>query len=693
MLAEFGSFLNTKGKRDWGCIRILDKQRNVELMNKAAKGLWMIRFARADGSKPFMVKTDTPRVRTPKTIRKKDGSVVFLWPDTKLPDGAIFNVKVTVRQEDTGLHWSISVHNTSSTFGIESLLFPMLNGLDARSTSKEDDWIVYPDGWGTQIRNPHLRFHRRYPCRACVMQFMLYGTDTGGLYFAAEDGRSFTKELWAEATGPGTTSLTFRHFPENMLQPGVDYRQPFDIVTKPYTGSWYDGAHIYRKWALKQKWTAAGPLYKRKDVPERFKALTTCIKTPPPPKGGLKSAQEARKFFDAPILNHLYNWHKIPFDDDYPNYFPAKDGFKKEVAEMNAMQVWTMPYINGRLWDTDTPKFKTIGQKCSTKNVKGEPYIETYGGDQKLAPMCPSCKPWQDTISNIIWKLLDEYHVSGVYIDQIGAAAPRLCMDKKHKHSLGGGDWWVQGYQNMLSKIRNRIKEAYPESFLTTEANGEPYMRYFDGYLMSVSMTPNLIPLFSSVYHDWILTFTGYGLPEDLDKNPDAFYTKSGMLFTFGAQVGWIKTTFLLDKKYREGMAYLRRLATVRGKALPWLALGKMLRPLRFEPKLPLVHSGWGGRWRNKIVSRKAVQHSVWQAPDGSVAIALTNVSRKAVTAKWKINAKEYGLPDGAIEVTQIRAEKEEPINVMHGPIMNFSIPLSSHDVCVLILRPIVKTK
>ena len=688
MLAEFGPIVNSTGN-DWGCTRIFDQHRNQELMNEAVQGLWKIEFTKPTGSESIIISTASPGIQSPMIQLESNGSATFIWNNCLLPDSSTFDVHVSVREEDTGLHWSISVFNSSSTFGINSLLFPMLNVLDARSTPEEEDWIVYPDGWGTQTRNPQLSFHKRYPSQGCVMQFMLYGTNAGGLYFAAEDGRAFTKELWADATGAGTTRLSFRHFPEDMLQPGVDYTQPFDIVTKPYTGTWYDGARIYRKWALQQKWASAGPVSEREDIPERFKRLTTCVKTLPPPLEGPEEAQAAREFFNAPILNHLYNWHEIPFDDDYPYYFPPKEGFKQAVAEMNAMEVWPMPYINGRLWDTDTPGFQTTGYMCSTKNEIGQPFTKTYDNGQVLATMCPTCQPWQDTINNIVWRLLDEYDVAGVYIDQIGAAAPRLCMDANHKHPLGGGDWWVRGYETMLSNIRSRIKKTYPDAFLTTEANAEPYMQFFDGYLVSTSMVPNLIPLFSAVYHDWALTFTGYGLPEDLDQDPDAFYSKSGLVFAFGAHVGWIKTTFLLDKKYQEGMEYLQRLAAMRGQALPWLALGEQLRPLHFNPELPLVSSNWGERWGNEIVSVDAVQHSVWRAPDGTVAVALTNVSTEAITASWDMVTTEYGLPDGAIAVTRLTPEGEESVTVMNNPVLHFSIPLLSHDACVLVLRPV----
>ena len=49
---------------------------------------------------------------------------------------------------------------------------------------------------------------------------------------------------------------------------------------------------------------------------------------------------------------HLYDWHKIPFDNDYPHYFPVKDELADALKTLRAAGIKIMPYINGRLWDT-----------------------------------------------------------------------------------------------------------------------------------------------------------------------------------------------------------------------------------------------------------------------------------------------------------------------------------------------------
>ena len=49
--------------------------------------------------------------------------------------------------------------------------------------------------------------------------------------------------------------------------------------------------------------------------------------------------------------------------------------------------------------------------------------------------MCPFTEYWDLTISSIVAILVNDYNVSGVYIDQIGAASAILCLDPSHHHS------------------------------------------------------------------------------------------------------------------------------------------------------------------------------------------------------------------------------------------------------------------
>ena len=160
---------------------------------------------------------------------------------------------------------------------------------------------------------------------------------------------------------------------------------------------------------------------------------------------------------------HWYNWHEIPFDNDYPHYFPTKAGFPEAVRELQSANVFVMPYINGRLWDTrdkgsEDFEFTAVAKAAVSKNEKGEPYTEVYGSKEadgspvRLGVMCPATQLWQNRVRDIVLRLMNECGVKGVYIDQIAAAAPTLCCDATHGHPLGGGHWWTEGYWKLLER-------------------------------------------------------------------------------------------------------------------------------------------------------------------------------------------------------------------------------------------------
>ena len=220
-----------------------------------------------------------------------------------------------------------------------------------------------------------------------------------------------------------------------------------------------------------------------------------------------------------------------------------------------------MPYINGRLWDThdkgtEDYQFTSVALPATTKDEKGEPYIEMYGSKEsddspvRFAVMCPATELWQSRIRDICLKLINEYNVNSVYIDQISAMSPKLCQDKTHGHPLGGGHWWVEGYWKMLQSIRDAMPK---DRMLTSECNAEPYIRWFDGYLSWTWQYDGQVPVFPAVYAGAIQNFgRAYrgGTTGDL-----ALRMKAGQQLVFGEQIGWIDPGGIEQKENAEFMS------------------------------------------------------------------------------------------------------------------------------------------
>ncbi len=237
----------------------------------------------------------------------------------------------------------------------------------------------------------------------------------------------------------------------------------------------------------------------------------------------------------------------------YPHYYPLRKGVKRvfEKAKENNMTLLT--YIDSRLWDPRDyilgdfkENWKNTGEKLAVKDVDGIPMLEYYchhlptGEPADSAVVCPHTKRWQDFNAEIVEMIVNDAGVDGVYLDQIAAMPPALCMDKSHGHPVGGGTWWREGYEKMVAEMRKRC----PDAILTTECEAEPYMHIHDAYLSWTHVLPNQVPAYTAVYSDAILQ---YGrtpvrfLDDVVDKNRvyevRASFAQS---YLFGEQLGFM---------------------------------------------------------------------------------------------------------------------------------------------------------
>ena len=181
-----------------------------------------------------------------------------------------------------------------------------------------------------------------------------------------------------------------------------------EAVWQLLRGDWFDAAQIYRQWAMQHAkwWPALGP-DGRADTPLWMRELPAWALASGSPESVVPQMKRFAEALGVPVGVHWYNWHQIPFDNDYPHYFPTLDGFEEGVAELQRGQVYVMPYINGRLWDTrdrgqEDFEFTKVARPAATKDEKGEPYVESYGSKEtdgspvRLAAMCPTTEIWRN---------------------------------------------------------------------------------------------------------------------------------------------------------------------------------------------------------------------------------------------------------------------------------------------------------
>ncbi len=515
----------------------------------------------------------------------------------------------------------------------------------------------YPHASGAVTSNPvgkEFRWHGTYPSGWCSMQYTAAYDETKntGLYVASPCSGGAVKDIRIE-TNPAADSLTIRF--EQPLPVGDVQTWSVRGDWQALHGDWYDAASIYRDWVRKK--AAWYPRKKtghdgRIDTPQWMKELCVWAQCGDPPE---KMPETMRKFTDAlgvPTGVHWYNWHKIPFDNDYPHYFPAKDGFKEAVGKIQKNgDCYVMPYINGRLWDTrdkgvEDFQFTSVALPGATKKEDGKSYVETYGSKEtdgskvELAVMCPGSRLWKDKVREITLRLLTDNDVHGVYIDQVAAAKPELCFDKSHGHPLGGGNWWNSAYWDMFEEIRAEMPQG---KMLTTECNAEPFVNVFDGYLTWHFQYQDQVPAFAAVYGGSVQMFGrahGGGASRIL-----ADRMKAAQQLVYGEQIGWLDPR-IVDDPAR--FPFFKEIVRTRFKYRDYFYKGEMCRPPKLSDKIPTVTADW--QWHGETnITADAVFTGSWKKTDEngktvSAVFLFVNVSKQPVTSRVDARLEEIGL-------------------------------------------------
>lgn len=645
-------------------VSLFDLHAERELLAEKPAPLWRVELRSASGESATVDATQGWGEVDVSPTEAAGGLLLRLWQhsDARLAD---IGVRCLVRLNSACSTWQLSVVNNSRTWSLWRVRFPQV-ALGRIGASEQDDRLVFPRGAGELVEAPltkPVHFVTLYPNGWGTMQFYAHYDNDCGVYVAMHDPLGGTKGLHVEhEAGANAIVCGFDVPAENMGVIGNDFKTSGAAVIETFRGDWFDAAQIYKRWVEKEaKWYPPP----NKDVPRWMSDLPLWALTGGTPQEVVGPVKAFAEFMGVPVAVHWYNWHQIPFDNDYPHYFPTKPGFAEGVRELQRAGVRVMPYINGRLWDTrdkgtEDDQFSRVALPAATKDEKGKPYEETYGSKEsdgspvRLAVMCPTTQLWQQKVKEIVLRLMsDEVGVDGVYIDQVAAAAPRLCFDTSHGHPLGGGQWWTKdGYWKMLTDLRAEIKRRHPEKMLTTECNAEPYAHLFDGYLTWHWQYQNQIPLFSAVYGGKVQMFgRAYrgGATKDL-----ALRMKAAQSLVFGEQIGWIDPNVYKDPI---GGPFIRRMARLRYALKDYLAVGDMARPPRVVGDIPKVTADWqwSGEW---IVTTDALLSGVWRAKDGRVALIFVNVTDLELSAELVFDGEKYGFKKGARLLVTPRTEE-----------------------------------
>lgn len=188
---------------------------------------------------------------------------------------------------------------------------------------------------------------------------------------------------------------------------------------------------------------------------------------------------------------------------------------------------------------------------------------------------------------------------------------------------------------------------------LTTECNGEPFIRWFDGYLTWHWQHDGQVPAFPAVYGGAIQMFgRAYrgGPTKDL-----ALRMKAGQQLVFGEQIGWIGPEAATDQE----ADFFRQAVQLRHQLRRYFHAGEMARPPKLIGDIPRVKADWqwSGEW---WVTTDAVLTGAWRQ-EKRLALLFANVSEQPVAARLQLDASAYGVRAKKLRCRVIGDDANQP--------------------------------
>lgn len=545
------------------------------------------------------------------------------------------------------IEWTSSLISDNGDYALFECDYPILTFDSGRNID-----FLSPNGPG-EIWNSlqECRSCQNYPSYGASMQFMAFWSNTykRGIYYGLHDPAPAYKKIFFQKK-PHEKFFTAKAIqPLTDIDAGRNSQSLFGkCVWELFDGNWYDASQIYREFFLKYaSWKPETDDSGRTDTPDWMKKTShwwrVRMKDDEQYVDDILAAN-ADLGYDSPV--HLYDWHQIPYDNDYPHYFPAKDAFRSGIKRLQDNNVKVMPYINARLWDTrdkglEDRQWSAVAKPNCTKDRKGVPFIETYsskesdGSSVRLSVMCPSTACWQEKMTETVSALLNDAGADGVYMDQIAAASPYLCEDRTHSHRPGGGSWWVESYNNLLDHV-NRARPS--EKALSTECTADPFMKNMPAYLTWLWVHNRQVPAFVAVYSGYVTMFgrNYHYLPFDDDEGQRIMIAQS---FTFGEQLGWNSPELYMQMKHKD---FYRKCVHEREKIGSFMYNGRLLRSPEFADDQPGLRTERCREAYGGIVEHSAVFCEHWERNDGKRLLVLVNAGENSAEVRLI-----SGLDDG----------------------------------------------
>lgn len=556
----------------------------------------------------------------------------------ELPDAAVI---LTAVAKENRIAWTVRLDSENPEYSFYQCDYPILPFRGCSRTK-----VFFPYGCGEVYSSMRpFASEQNYPSYGASMEYMAvwYTGAQRGLYYGLHDPAPASKKLSYCRKEDNPIACIKASMPlRDIHLAGNSQTLEGENVWQIFDGDWYDAALLYQDFFLKHaSWKPVMQDGKRLDTPEWLRTNPHWWR-----KRMLWDESYVQELLEAsedlglysPV--HLYDWFQIPYDTNYPHYFPAKDAFLPGIKRLQENGICVMPYINGRLWDThdrgkEDWQFTSLAKPDCTKKGNGEPFLEVYPTSNiELAIMCPSSALWQEKMKEIAGKLFQECHVDALYIDQIGAAQAYSCEDPGHSHRPGGGVWWVESYRNLLDHIHRSMSEG---NFLSTECTSDPYMKNIQAYLSWIWIKNNQVPAFMVIYNGYVSVF---GRCYDYASDAAGQDILAAQSLTFGEQMGWIKPEVYKELKHKE---FYKKCVRCRSSLGSYFYDGRLLRSPVIEDSRHVRTTKMKAEAYDGLLEHTATFSELWERKDGKKLLLLINASPRETTPVLTLSS----LPDG----------------------------------------------
>lgn len=631
--------------------------------------------------------------------------IVMTWTGFPAPlEGVTVVASARLDSPVSPLELRLEKVDPGPTAGVWYADFPVVEGIGRLGPDGGGDELTVPFSQGLVFRNPldeavgergtGRRLEWSYPGFLTMQWFSYCQEDGVGLYWATHDPLGFRKDFLLDMGEDRTLSLRVRNYPEDMGSAGRPYRAPYPLVVTTFTGGWPQASRLYRDWATSQPWCRRGKLDQRTDVPDWMRNVSLWVWNRGAATRVMPGVIELQKRTGVDVALDWYWWHNNPYDVLMPEYLPPREGsatFVSAVRELQSLGIKVIVYINGRLWDTESDSWREENAKLgAAKDERLDPYAERYNvfiPGHVIAPMCPTTELWARKMTSVVSSLVRDLSLDGVYLDQISIYPANLCHDPSHQHPAGGGNYWAEGYSELMRRAREVARKANSQASLTSESCVEVYIDSFDAFLTFDSSWERTgfidkygpdcepIPLFNSVYHDYALTFGSYASmttvapydelwPESSrppeygqsvpypDECPDQFAFELARNVVWGIQpmVANVYPEMLGRDEFEADMRFVQSLARFHASAKEYLVLGRWLPPPVVESPTVDVMISVGSVYtpvedrRTRPKTTQAVLSSAWATGDGRCCAVFVNFSTHAVDALVSADLDRYGF-------------------------------------------------